>query len=46
MEKFLDFCDDNNIQVDWAAITHSRTTGQVEYANGLILQGLKPHILT
>jgi hypothetical protein len=46
MEKFLDFCDDNNIQVDWAAITHSHTTGQVECANGLILQGLKPRILT
>jgi hypothetical protein len=46
MEKFLDFCDDNNIQVDWAAIAHSRTTGQVECANGLILQGLKPRILT
>jgi transposase InsO family protein len=45
-EKILDFCDDNNIQVDWATVSHLHTNGQVERANGLILQGLKPHILT
>jgi hypothetical protein len=44
-EKFLDFCDDNNIQVDWAVVTHPRTNRQVERANDLILQGLKSHIL-
>jgi hypothetical protein len=38
-ERFLDFCDDNNIWVDWAAVSHPRT-------NDLILQGLKPDILT
>jgi hypothetical protein len=27
-------------------VAHLRTNGQVERANGLILQGLKPHILT
>jgi hypothetical protein len=45
-EKFLKFCDDKNIWVDWAAVTHRRSNGQVERANGMILQGLKPHILT
>jgi hypothetical protein len=45
-EKFLDFCDDNNIHVDWAAVAHLCTNWQVERANGMILQGLKPHILT
>jgi hypothetical protein len=45
-EKFLDFCDDNNIRVEWATITHPRTNGHVEHMNGLILQGLKPRILT
>jgi hypothetical protein len=35
-EKFLIFCDDNNIRVDWAAIAHPRTNGQVGRANGLI----------
>jgi hypothetical protein len=45
-EKFLDSCDDNNIHMDKAAVTHRRTNGQVKRANGMILQGLKPHILT
>jgi hypothetical protein len=44
-EKFLDFCDDS-IQLDWATVAHPRTNGQVERANGLILQGPKPFILT
>jgi transposase InsO family protein len=45
-EKFLDFCDDNNIWVDWAMVAHPRTNGLVERMNDLILQGLKPRILT
>jgi ribonuclease HI/transposase InsO family protein len=42
--KFLDFCEDHHIQVDWAAVAHPMTNGQVERANGMILQGLKPQI--
>jgi hypothetical protein len=30
--------------VDWAAIAHPMTNGQVERANDMILQGLKPRI--
>jgi hypothetical protein len=45
-EKFLDFCDDNIIWVDRAAVAHLRMNGQVEHVNGLILQGLKSRILT
>jgi hypothetical protein len=26
-EKFLNFCDDNNIRVDWAVVTHPRMNG-------------------
>jgi hypothetical protein len=42
--KFLDFCEDHHIRVDWAAVAHPITNGQVERANGMILQGLKPRI--
>jgi hypothetical protein len=45
-EKFLNFYDENNIHVDWATFTHPRTNRQVEHANNMILQGLKPRILT
>jgi hypothetical protein len=30
--------------VDWAAVAHPMTNGQVEHANDMILQGLKPRI--
>jgi hypothetical protein len=30
--------------VDWAAVAHPMMNGQVECANGMILQGLKPRI--
>jgi transposase InsO family protein len=42
--KFLEFCDDHHIHVDWAAVAHPQTNGQVERANGMILQDLKPRI--
>jgi transposase InsO family protein len=42
--KFLDFCEDHHIRVDWAAVAHPMTNGQVERANGMILQGLEPRI--
>jgi transposase InsO family protein len=42
--KFLEFCDDHHIRVDWAAIAHLQTNGEVERANRMILQGLKPRI--
>jgi transposase InsO family protein len=35
--KFLDFCKDHHIRVDWAALAHPMTNGQVERANGMIL---------
>jgi transposase InsO family protein len=43
-KKFLNFCDNNNIRVDWSVVAHLKTNGQVERANGMILQGLKPRI--
>jgi len=43
-KKFLDFCDRHHIRVNWSTVAHPRTNGQVEHANGRILQGLKPWI--
>jgi transposase InsO family protein len=43
-KKFLNFYDDNHIHVDWSAVAHPKTNGQVERANDMILQGLKPRI--
>jgi transposase InsO family protein len=42
--KFLEFYDKFHIRVNWAAVAHPQTNGQVERANGMILQGLKPRI--
>jgi transposase InsO family protein len=42
--KFLEFCNKFHIRVDWAAVAHPQTNGQVERANGMSLQGLKPRI--
>jgi transposase InsO family protein len=42
--KFLEFCDKYHIRVDWAAVAHPQTNGQVEHANGMIVKGLKPRI--
>jgi hypothetical protein len=36
--------EDHHIRVDWAAVAHPMSNGQVERANGMILQGLKPRI--
>jgi transposase InsO family protein len=42
--KLLEFCDEHHICVYWAAVAHPQTNGQVERANDMILQGLKPRI--
>ena len=43
-KKFLDFSNGYGIRIDWASVGHPRTNGQVECANGMVLQGLKPRI--
>ena len=42
--KFLQFYDEQHICIDWASIAHPRANGQVERANDMVLQGLKPRI--
>jgi transposase InsO family protein len=36
-KKFLNFCDDNNIRVDWSVVAHLKTNGQIKRANDMIL---------
>ncbi|XP_039834480.1 uncharacterized protein LOC120695254 [Panicum virgatum] len=42
--EFWDFCQESCIEVYYASMAHRRCNGQVEHANGLILQGLKARI--
>jgi hypothetical protein len=41
---FWDFCQDNTIDVYYSSVAHPRCNGQVEHANGIVLQALKDHI--
>jgi transposase InsO family protein len=43
-KKFLNFCDDNNISVDWSTMAHPKTNGQVDRVNNMIQQGPIPRI--
>ena len=43
-KKFLNFYDGYGIRIDWALVGHPLTNSQVEWANGMVLQGLKPCI--
>jgi transposase InsO family protein len=42
--EFWDFCQDNCINIYYTSVAHPWCNGQVERANGLILQGLKAKI--
>jgi transposase InsO family protein len=39
---FVNFYDEQQINIRWATVAHPKTNGQVERVNGCILQGLKP----
>jgi IS30 family transposase len=41
---FWDFCQDNTIDVYYSSVTHPQCNGQVERANGMVLQALKDHV--
>jgi transposase InsO family protein len=44
VREFKDFCVDSGIKINYASVSHPRSNGEVERANGIILQGLKPRI--
>jgi transposase InsO family protein len=41
---FWDFCDDSGIVVKYVSVAHPRANGQVEQANGMILDTLKKRL--
>jgi uncharacterized protein YrrD len=42
--QFWDFCEHSSIEVKCVLVAHPRANGQVERANGLILDGLKKRL--
>lgn len=42
--KFWDFCDESSILVKYVSVAHPRANGQVDHANGLILEALKKRL--
>jgi hypothetical protein len=42
--QFWDFCERSSIEVKYVSVAHPQANGQVERANGLILDGLKKRL--
>jgi len=43
-KEFTTFCESKGIKINYASVAHPQSNGQVEQANGMILQALKPRI--
>src|SRR3954463_14321838 len=44
LREVEDYCWEKGIRLDLASVAHPQSNGQVEQANGLILQGIKPRL--
>jgi hypothetical protein len=42
--QFWEFCENSSIEVKYISVAHPRANGQVERANGLIIDGLKKRL--
>jgi transposase InsO family protein len=42
--EFFDFCKQRSIQIKYASVAHPRSNGQVERANGMILEALRKKV--
>jgi transposase InsO family protein len=42
--EFFDFCEQKSIHIKYASVAHPRANGQVERANGMILEALKKKV--
>lgn len=45
-ELFRDYCRKHRILLDYTSVAHLQSNGQVAQANGLIIDGIKPQLLT
>jgi transposase InsO family protein len=43
--EFFDFCEQRSIQIKYASVAHPRANGQVERANGIILDALRKKVI-
>jgi hypothetical protein len=43
-EEFFKFCEQKCILIKYASVAHSRANGQVEHANGIILEALRKKV--
>lgn len=41
---FKEWCEELGIKICYASVAHSQSNGQVERANGMVLQGIKARI--
>jgi IS30 family transposase len=42
--KFWEYCENNGIDVQYVSVAHPRANGQVECANGMVLDALKKRL--
>ena len=42
--EFKDWCEELSIKICYASVAHPQNNGQVERANGLVLQGVKSRV--
>jgi ribonuclease HI len=42
--QFWEFCENTCIEVKYVSVAHPRANGQVEWANGMIIEGLKKRL--
>jgi hypothetical protein len=42
--EFFDFCEQRSIQIKYVSVAHPRANGQVERANGMILEALRKKV--
>ena len=42
--EFKDWCEELSIKICYASVAHPQSNGQVERANGMVLQGIKTRV--